>query len=257
MQVVVLANRADPEAGYVGDRLVALGTRLLPVWRDDPTDIPTPTASRAAWPDADGVDLVLSLGSDWSVYWEHVAPAVKREAAYLRTAVERDVPVLGLCFGAQVLAYALGGRVERAPTPEIGWYRVDSDRPDVLPDGPYLQWHADRFSVPPGATELARSPAGPQAFALGPAVGLQFHPEATPAMIERWAAESTADLAALGIDPHAIVTETRTRAAEAADRAAVLVDAFLSGALGALGALGAPGGPVDPVPSSRPRSAAR
>jgi len=248
MQVVVLANRADPEAGYVGDRLVALGARLLPVWRDDPT--PSPAASPAAWPGPDGVDLVLSLGSDWSVYWEHVAPAVEREADYLRTAVDRDVPVLGLCFGAQVLAHALGGRVERAPTPEIGWFRVDSDRPDVLPDGPYLQWHADRFSVPPGATELARSPVGPQAFALGRAVGLQFHPEATPAMIERWAAESTADLAALGIDPHAIVTETRTRAAEAADRAAVLVDAFLSGALGALGA--PPADPLTPSPRADP-----
>ncbi|MCU0265015.1 MAG: type 1 glutamine amidotransferase [Actinomycetia bacterium] len=221
MRVLVIANRVDPEPGHVGDALVARGAVLDPVWREDPD----------AWPDPADVGLVLSLGSDWSVYWDHVGPQVDREAAYLRAAVGAGVPVLGLCFGGQLLAHALGGRVEPAPRPEIGWFAVESDRPDVLPPGPYAQWHVDRFVPPDDAVELARSPVGSQAFALGSAVGLQFHPEATPEMLHRWVSQGAAELAARGVDGPAIVHEARSRAAEARDRAVVIVEAFLAGLL--------------------------
>lgn len=222
MRVLVIANRADPEAGFVGDALLARGAVLVPVWREAPGPLPGLT----------GTDVVLALGSDWSVYWDHVGEQVEREAAYLRAAVAAGVPVLGLCFGAQVLAHALGGRVELAPRPEIGWFTVESDRPDALPPGPYAQWHVDRFVPPSGAVELARSPVGSQAFALGSAVGLQFHPEATPEMLHRWVSEGAAGLADRGVDGPAVVATARSLAAEARDRAAVIVESFLAGALG-------------------------
>lgn len=221
MRVVVLANRADPEPGHVGDALLARGARLQPAWRESPEPLPAVT----------DVDLVLSLGSAWSVYWDHVGPWVDRESAFLRAAVDAGVPVLGLCYGAQVLAHALGGTVEPGPRPEMGWFPVESDRPDALPPGPYAQWHVDRFVPPPGAVELARSPVGPQAYAVGSALGLQFHPEATPQMLARWVSEGAADLAARGVDGPAFLAEAHERDPAARERAGLIVSAFLDGRL--------------------------
>ena len=221
MRALVIANRVDPDPGYVGAALAVRGFSLDACWREQEGPLPDPT----------GYDLVLALGSDWSVYWEHVAVHVDREAALLRAAVDAGVPVLGLCFGGQLLAHALGGRVEPAPTPEIGWYRVESDRPEQLPEGPYAQWHVDRFVPPPGAVELARSPAGSQAYALGSALGLQFHPEASPEILRRWVEEGQSSLDANGVDGAAFLAEAEARAEEARARADLLVTAFLGGRL--------------------------
>jgi GMP synthase-like glutamine amidotransferase len=113
---------------------------------------------------------------------------VAAEIELLRRAVELDVPVLGLCWGGQALAAALDGTVGPAPFPEKGWLAVASADPDI-PGGPWLHYHTEIFTVPPGAVELARSPAGPAAFRLGPHLGLQFHPEADGAIAHSWAAK--------------------------------------------------------------------
>ena len=78
------------------------------------------------------------------------------------------------------MAHALGGTVERARQPEIGWHEVVSDVPEVIAEGPWMQWHYDVVTVPGHATELARSAVGPQAWQLGRNFCTQFHPEATP-----------------------------------------------------------------------------
>ena len=70
--------------------------------------------------------------------------------------------MFGICYGAQLLAHAFGGAVRRSATPEIGWYEVDSEIPDVIATGPWLQWHYDVVDVPPGATRLAVSPSAPR-----------------------------------------------------------------------------------------------
>lgn len=133
--------------------------------------------------------FVVSLGSERSAAAS--SPAwVPAEVEALRGAVAAGVPVLGLCFGGQALALALGGGVHRMAHPEIGWVAVDSDDPDV-PSGRWGQYHYELLEVPPGAEELARSPAGPAAFRAGPHLGLQFHPEVTPAQMTAW----------LGMDP--------------------------------------------------------
>jgi GMP synthase-like glutamine amidotransferase len=128
---------------------------------------------------------VASLGSAHSVnarepHW------IAAEVDLLRDALRAEVPVLGLCWGGQALSVALGGEVTPAPVPEIGWLTVPS--PDAgIPEGPWLHYHYEAFSVPPGATELARSPSGAAAFRAGRNLGLQFHPEATATMGEIWA----------------------------------------------------------------------
>jgi GMP synthase-like glutamine amidotransferase len=145
-------------------------------------------------------------------------------------AVERDIPVLGLCFGGEVLSAVLGGRVERAPAPELGWREIETDDPVAIPAGPWLEWHYERFTTPPGAIEVARTADAVQAFRLGPHLGVQFHPESTVEIVAGWADADTENLAKLGIvdgrDLLAISSEREDAAREAAFR---LFDAFLAG----------------------------
>ena len=158
MRALVVANPADRDPGLVGARLTELGWRLGEVDRERPAELPG----------LEGVDLVVSLGSDWSVYEPSVRSEVAAEAALLAAAHRRGVPVLGICWGAQVLAHALGGSVKPAPSPEVGWLAVRPTPGSPVPVGPWFQWHGDRFGVPPGARTLATSPLAPQAYVCGP-----------------------------------------------------------------------------------------
>ena len=136
---------------------------------------PPPVAGRA---------FVASLGSDHSAGPDG-PPWVRAEIEAIREAVESDVPVLGLCFGGQALAVALGGGVAPAPVPEIGWLPVESSDPSI-PEGPWAQYHYEILRLPPGAVELARTPAGPAAFRVGRHLGVQFHPETTTQLMSKW-----------------------------------------------------------------------
>jgi GMP synthase-like glutamine amidotransferase len=117
--------------------------------------------------------------------------------------MDGGVPVLGHCLGAQLIAKALGGTVGPNPVREIGWWPVETVRGPRsvgwlagLPAGlEVFHWHGETFSLPPGAVHLARNPhCEHQAFALGDALGLQFHVEVTTAMVEEWTALYAADL---------------------------------------------------------------
>ena len=123
-------------------------------------------------------------------------PQVKREIELIAKAVEHDVPVLGLCFGGQVLAHVLGGTIGPAPTPEFGWRAIETDEPDSIPTGPWPLWHYQRFTTPPGAKEVARTQDAPQAFRHGPHLGLQFHPESTTDIVAGWASKDPESLRA-------------------------------------------------------------
>ena len=135
-------------------------------------------------PPVEGRPFVASLGSP-DTAGEGGPSWVRDEIETMRRAVEADVPVLGLCFGGQTLAIALGGGLVRAREPEIGWLPVESEDESV-PAGPWAQYHYEVIRLPPGARELARTPAGPAAFRAGPHTGTQFHPEATPERMSTW-----------------------------------------------------------------------
>jgi GMP synthase-like glutamine amidotransferase len=150
------------------------------------------------------------------------------EIEQLRKADAAGVPVLGICFGGQLLALAHGGSVARSAGPEIGWADVHSDDTALVPGGPWFQWHYDRWRLPPDATELARNPAASQAFVLRRNLALQFHPELTAASLNGWLANGgAADAEAQGIDVGELVSRTAREAADAGRRAAALVDGFL------------------------------
>jgi GMP synthase-like glutamine amidotransferase len=219
MRALLIANAADADGGFVAERFRHHGYSFTECHRE----------AAGEWPELDGYDLVLPLGSEWSVYWPHVADEVAAESALIRAAHERGVPVFGICYGNQIMAAALGGTVEPAREPEIGWYDIVSDMPEVIPEGPWMQWHSDVVTVPPRADELARSDVGPQAWRLGRSFCTQFHPEATETVIRRWALSDggTAELLKRGMDPHELIAQTRRNVADSEPAAHHIVDWFV------------------------------
>jgi GMP synthase-like glutamine amidotransferase len=178
-------------------------------------------------PDPAGYAFVVSLGSDLNPRDTH-DPAVVAELALLRRAVDEDIPVLGLCFGGQALAAVLGGTIEPAPAPELGWTEIETDEPDLVPGGPWLEWHYERFSTPPGATEIARTAAATQAFRYGRHLGVQFHPEATVEIVADWAASDRERMVALGhTDADKLIASTPEEREAARAAAFALFDGFL------------------------------
>jgi GMP synthase-like glutamine amidotransferase len=180
-----------------------------------------------AVPDPSDYAFVASLGSPYGPNDTH-EPGVVEELGLIGAAVEKDVPVLGLCFGGEVLSVVLGGRVEHAPVPELGWREIETDDPEAIPAGPWLEWHYERFTTPPGAVEVAHTADAVQAFRMGPHLGVQFHPESTVEIVARWASMDTESLTELGIENGRALLDVSPETEEAArERAFRLFDAFL------------------------------
>jgi GMP synthase-like glutamine amidotransferase len=175
----------------------------------------------------DGLDFVAVLGSDAHAY-ERVEPWVEPELEWLRGLHDRGLPILGICYGAQALAVALGGSVRRAPEPEIGWISVPTDAPDLVESGPWFTWHQDMIELPAGAREIATNDVCPQAYAFGPHLGLQFHPEVTTAVLMEWAAgrSGAEQLERKGIEPEAYERDAQRYVPAARAAAMRLFDGF-------------------------------
>jgi GMP synthase-like glutamine amidotransferase len=171
-------------------------------------------------------DLVIPLGSEFAAFDDHVA-WIPRERELLRKAVDADVSVLGICFGGQQLARELGGTSFRADVSEIGWLPVRTKDPDLVSEGPWFQWHFDTFTAPPGSSVIADSDVGPQAYVIGRSMGVQFHPEVTPKIMDDWVRVYRHELDAEGVDPDALLEQTHTRAEENRKTSWRLLDAFI------------------------------
>jgi len=227
----VKQDHASP-AGLVGDAFDALGYdvaefTVVPESRYDSPSV------RVMFPDPGDYDTIVFFGAVWSVYDEAtIGTWIGDEIAFARSAMALGVPLLGICFGGQMLAAALGGSVSRAPAPEIGWLPVDpvdAASAGLIDTGPWFQWHFDRFSLPAGVPELARTALASQAFLVGRTLGLQFHPELTSSVLECWlSAGGAAQLAACGADVAALMDRTRSLADVSAARAHELVRRFVT-----------------------------
>lgn len=182
-----------------------------------------------SFPPVEDFDAIVPMGAPWSAYDEPTIGAwLLPELELLRDAHARSIPVLGICFGGQLLALAHGGRVAPSSAPEIGWHTVESDTEDIVPSGRWFEWHYDRWELPEGATEIARTAAASQAFVIGRNLAVQFHPELDAAMLDGWIRNGgDRKLAEQGIDEAAVRAETREREAAGRVRAGQLVDAFL------------------------------
>ncbi len=176
-------------------------------------------------PDLDGAAAVVLLGGYMAAYEEDQYPWLAAEKAFARRAVERDVPVLGICLGAQLLADALGGQVFKADKPEVGVVEL-SFTPEGRADpvvGPLppkvFAFHQDTFDVPPGSQLLARSDRFPHIFRFGSALALQFHPETPTDLALSWgeeAATSILEPAGLTVDEYAAMVRASDRDLEVA-----------------------------------------
>jgi len=176
----------------------------------------------SARPTLDRYEALVVLGGPMNSDQIDSYPNLKTEVEIIREAVDRNMSVLGICLGAQLLAKALGGSVRRNAVREIGWYDVDvtdAGRSDPILSAfadrqRVFQWHEDGIELPPDAQLLASSTASPvQAFRYGEhAYGLQFHLEVDGSLIERWLRVpehvATLEEESGNIDPAVIRAET-------------------------------------------------
>src|SRR3989339_23330 len=183
--IVVIKHISNEGSGYLGDYFKEQHIPLNIIELSSGDHLPALT---------DSIDGVISMGGPMNVYQEAIHPFLRDEAVFIRDVVKKEIPFLGICLGAQMLAKALGARVRRASRMELGWHQVPLTTHGVIdPLFEYtdsvldvFQWHEDRFELPYYGTLLGENEVCPQAFKVGTAYGLQFHVEATPQMIEAW-----------------------------------------------------------------------
>jgi GMP synthase-like glutamine amidotransferase len=208
---VVLSHRAVAhELGPLGDWLDGQGFAVSRSYREEAPGIPD-------------AELLVVLGSPGSVASGFCAPAGEAEIAQVREWVEAGRPYLGICYGSQVLARALGGSVERMASPDRGWMTLTSpDGDQSVVHGPWMVWHEDVLAAPEHARVRARSGNADQVFSYRRAWGIQFHPELDSAALERMAVA----LGAAPADYEPLVTAMRTDEAGHRERSMRLFDAF-------------------------------
>ena len=175
--------------------LDADGPAYLATWlqrEGQPYDVFNAQAGQAFPADIARYGALAVLGGEMSA--NDPLPTLRDAERLILQAMDADVPVLGHCLGAQLMARALGATVVDSPAPEIGWHRVQllphADAPRWFGDADEItvfQWHYDAFELPSGARPLARSDACPyQAFSVGPHLAMQFHVELDGPKLMAW-----------------------------------------------------------------------
>ena len=203
-RIAVVHNLERPFLGHAGPPLRGAGAELDERFarRGDPL------------PALGEHDGIVVLGGEQNA----LDPGLAGQAALLRDATARGVPVLGVCLGAQLLAHAHGGAVRKLERRHLAWSELvalpAADGDPVLgalpPGAAGIHWNEDGFALPPGAVELLRSPAGTgEGFRIGErSWGVQFHPELDEPALEDWYERWHYALGEAG------VTESAARAAD-------------------------------------------
>ncbi len=203
MRVVALTHGDNVGPGVFADAAAAGGHELVE-WQ----------VPRRATP-PDGAEALIVLGGAMHPDQEERHGWLRPELRYLEQQLEQGIPLLGVCLGSQLIARAAGARVYRASEPEVGWLPVERTAAGgddaVIGSLPArfdaFQWHHYTHELPAGAVELARSPVCTQAWRLGSAWGVQFHPEVRAGQVEEWLAEDPDDVP----DPAGLRAETQER----------------------------------------------
>jgi GMP synthase-like glutamine amidotransferase len=179
MKVLLVRNSDHVPPGAFGDWLARQGHAL--------TETTGEALDQAA---LDATDVLVLLGSSHGVYDRHI-PWIPRQQALVAARLAARQPTIGICFGAQMIAAAAGGASTRHPEGHFfrGWHGIARADDPVLA-GPWPRWHGDVITAPPGAEVLAEDAGTVQAIALPRAIGVQFHPEATPEILRDWGRRS-------------------------------------------------------------------
>ena len=220
MRVLSIVHELDAGAGVFG---------AFPTW----------VPSSQPPPDVRDVDALMIFGGSMHVDQNGEHRWLDPEKVFIREALERGTPILGVCLGSQLLAEAAGARPHRMDEPEIGWYDVDitdagANDPVVGPLAPstkLFEWHHYAAPLPPGAVELARTPAFVQAFRIEgkPAWGLQFHAEVTKENLMGWLdGWDKAEAVETDFDPEVIRAASERRIEEQNEIGRGLAERFLA-----------------------------
>jgi GMP synthase-like glutamine amidotransferase len=254
-RVLVVQHEDGTGPGLVGDWLVEEGADL---------DLRHPYAGDDL-PPTDAYDGLVVLGGAMGPAEDEAHPWLPRTRELMAEAVDRDVPVLGICLGAQLLAMACGGEVRRGRNgPELGvlpFALCDAAAEDpvasVLPQRPeVLQWHVEEIAaLPPGATLLASTDAyRNQVFRVGSGWGVQGHPEVTPEIVAGWGRLEPEFLASVGRTSAGLVDEVAAAAGPLARTWRPVTQRFAGLVRSAADRRRA--GPAEPVETTRPPASA-
>jgi GMP synthase (glutamine-hydrolysing) len=213
VRVLAIVQQRDAGPGVFAEAIAERGAEL-DLWVVPEGD-PAPA-------DPLGYDAVLVLGGAMNVDEGKRHPWLAEEIALLRELLAREVPLLGLCLGAQLLAAAAGAAPGRAARPEIGWHRVELSEAGgadpllgpLAPGFEAFQWHGYEFPLPPGAVALASSEVCLQGARVGErAWAIQFHPEVSRSDALAWIDDyrSDPDAIRIGVDPQALRAESEAK----------------------------------------------
>ena len=218
-RALVLRHHLEDHAGLIGEAFELRGFEVDLRMMNEHSDTPS----------LDGYGVFVILGSYSAVYDKEVEQAwFGRELDLIAEAQRRDLPIFGICFGAQALCLYFGGVVERSDQPEIGWFEVEEQNNSGIGTGPWFEYHFDRCVLPESAELWATTPRAVQAFSVGRNVGVQFHPEIDHVQLQGWFASGDEGARELGVDVAALIEQTKLESPAARRRAVELVDRFLS-----------------------------
>lgn len=228
MKVLFIQHDHVSPTGPVGERFRERGFETSEILVVSEANFGSPNVA-FKFPDFNDYDVLVPLGAPWGA-WDDacIGNWLTPEIEWIKAAIDAGKPVLGICFGGQLIARAMGGSVAPGPKGEIGWTSIWSDREDLVGNGPWFQFHYDRWQLPPGAIELARNPVASQAFIYGSSLAVQFHPELNAAGLKGWL-DWGGDVKVLedGQDPEIMLAQTEAYEAAARERTYKLVDAFI------------------------------
>jgi GMP synthase-like glutamine amidotransferase len=228
MKALIVQHDHVSPTGPIGRRLTHHGFDVEEFLVVPAENFHTPN-NAVNFPAAEEYDLVVPLGAPWGA-WDDacIGNWLIPEVEWIGALVRDNKPVLGICFGGQLVARALGGSVAPAPRAEVGWTVIFSDRSELVSSGPWFQFHYDRWTVPPGAREIARNPAASQAFTINKTLAVQFHPEIEAAGLKGWLDwGGDKKISELGLDPVVMMAHTVAEESAAEARTNTLVDAYL------------------------------
>ena len=220
MKVLALTHGPSVGTGVFGDAIRDAGHEL------DEWCVPL-----GGQREAGGADAVLVFGGAMHPDQEERHSWLRGELRFLEDVLGRELPLFGVCLGAQLVARAAGASVYRSADSEVGWFGVELT-PEAGEDPVFaslpkrfaaFQWHHYTYALPAGAVELARSERCTQAFRLDRAYGIQFHAEVTAAQVEQWLGEDPDDVG----DAAALRRETAARIVEWNETGRALCRSFL------------------------------
>jgi GMP synthase (glutamine-hydrolysing) len=197
MRFLLLQHLASEGPGLIAESLRAAHheLKIIELWRQSPEC------------DLDEWDGLIIMGGPASANDTHL-PSITSSLDLIRTAIQCNTPMLGICLGAQLMAKAAGGTIHQSPVRELGWYPIypanqavdDIIFNNLSSDLRVFQWHGETFGLPGSAIHLATNPNVPnQAFRLARGqYGLQFHVEIDLDMIDAWIAEGPSEREFLG-----------------------------------------------------------